>query len=445
VAGVLCAAVTLMAVGATPGSVTYQYDAAGRLIGVINTNDSTTAYTLDAAGNRKQVSVTADTTKPPAPTGLTGTAVSSTQVNLTWSAQDGSYSLAGYYIFRGGSQIGSSSGTSYSDTTTTCSSSPYSYTVESYDTASPANVSTASSAWSVTPPITLPPTVPTGLTKTSATSSQVVIGWTASTDPCSAAGGSVAGYKVYRSTTSGQLGTLMGSATTTSYTDSTVAASTTYYYAAESYDNQTTPNLSAASTALTVATPGPPPSVPTGVTATAYGPIPVSLSWTASTDTGGPGLSGYKIYRGGTQIGTSTTTTYTDSTTSSAGGTAYSYTVAAYDTAGNTSAQSTAANVTTPTVYQITLAGGSVLTYASTLYTASVTCNVGSKITICTYSLKQAYGSDLQVATASISYLNTTTPIPIVCQSGTASTSQTGYTVAATPCEITATPAVYGH
>jgi hypothetical protein len=73
----------------------------------------------------------------------------------------------------------------------------------------------------------------------------------------------------------------------------------------------------------------------------------VSLSWTASTDSGGSGLAGYKVYRNGTQLGSNLATgnTYTDSTVQA--NTTYSYTVAAVDGAGNTSAQSSAVSVTT--------------------------------------------------------------------------------------------------
>ena len=69
----------------------------------------------------------------------------------------------------------------------------------------------------------------------------------------------------------------------------------------------------------------------------------INLSWTASSDN--VGVTGYRIYRGGTQVGTSTSTSYSDSEL--AASTAYSYTVAAYDAAGNLSDQSTAASATT--------------------------------------------------------------------------------------------------
>ena len=51
----------------------------------------------------------------------------------------------------------------------------------------------------------------------------------------------------------------------------------------------------------------------------------VGLSWTVSTG----GATGYTIYRNGTQIGTSSTTTYTDATVSPS--TTYQYTVDAYN------------------------------------------------------------------------------------------------------------------
>src|SRR5207249_4759332 len=55
---------------------------------------------------------------------------------------------------------------------------------------------------------------------------------------------------------------------------------------------------------------------------------------------------GYNVYRGGTQIATVTSGTTYQNTGLSAS-TAYSYTVAAYDAAGNISAQSTSASATT--------------------------------------------------------------------------------------------------
>jgi hypothetical protein len=93
-----------------------------------------------------------------------------------------------------------------------------------------------------------------------------------------------------------------------------------------------------------------PPTVPTGLTGTSTTKPSVILNWTASTDTI-DGVSGYSIYRadhGSVPLATvsGTTLTYTDSTVVQL--TSYSFTVDAFDAAGNHSAQSAAAIVNTP-------------------------------------------------------------------------------------------------
>ncbi|MDQ0792195.1 glycoside hydrolase family 6 protein [Streptomyces sp. B1I3] len=85
------------------------------------------------------------------------------------------------------------------------------------------------------------------------------------------------------------------------------------------------------------------PSAPTGVTTTAKTSSSVSLSWTASTDN--TGVTGYDVFRNGVKVGSSATTSYTDSGLTAS--TAYSYTVKAKDAAGNVSAASSALSVTT--------------------------------------------------------------------------------------------------
>jgi chitodextrinase len=86
-----------------------------------------------------------------------------------------------------------------------------------------------------------------------------------------------------------------------------------------------------------------PPSTPVNLSATAVSSTQINLVWSASTDN--TGVTGYKVYRGGTQIATVTGTSY--SNVGLTPSTPYSYTVAAYDAAGNTSAQSPAASATT--------------------------------------------------------------------------------------------------
>ena len=90
-----------------------------------------------------------------------------------------------------------------------------------------------------------------------------------------------------------------------------------------------------------------PPSTPTGLTATTISPSQINLSWNASTDSGGSGLAGYIIYRGGVEVGRTAATTYSDN--GLAANTAYTYTVKAYDNAGKVSAASSPASATTQT------------------------------------------------------------------------------------------------
>jgi len=87
-----------------------------------------------------------------------------------------------------------------------------------------------------------------------------------------------------------------------------------------------------------------PPSVPTGLTASAVSSSQINLSWAASSDN--VGVSGYRVYRGGTQIATTSVTSFTDTGLSAS--TTYTYAVAAFDAAGNLSAQSSPASATTP-------------------------------------------------------------------------------------------------
>jgi chitodextrinase len=85
------------------------------------------------------------------------------------------------------------------------------------------------------------------------------------------------------------------------------------------------------------------PSTPTNLSATAVSASAINLSWTASSDN--VGVTGYKIFRGGVQVGTSVTNSYSDAGLSAS--TQYTYTVSAYDAAGNNSSQSTSASATT--------------------------------------------------------------------------------------------------
>jgi chitodextrinase len=84
--------------------------------------------------------------------------------------------------------------------------------------------------------------------------------------------------------------------------------------------------------------------VPTGLSATLVGAHEVDLGWQASSDN--VGVTGYDVYRNGTKIASTASTTYDDSSVSQ--GQTYTYTVDAYDAAGNVSAQSTGQSLAYP-------------------------------------------------------------------------------------------------
>lgn len=84
------------------------------------------------------------------------------------------------------------------------------------------------------------------------------------------------------------------------------------------------------------------PTAPTGLAGTATASSAL-LSWTAATDD--TGVTAYDVYRDGAKVGSTAGTAYTD--TGLTASTAYSYSVRARDAAGNESAASAPAAVTT--------------------------------------------------------------------------------------------------
>ncbi|GMK47426.1 hypothetical protein PghCCS26_45560 [Paenibacillus glycanilyticus] len=88
-----------------------------------------------------------DTTAPSTPTNAAATSVSSSQINLSWTASMDNAGVIGYNIYRNGVLAGSTTGTTYSDTGLSASTS-YSYTVKAKDAAG--NESAASGTVSAT-------------------------------------------------------------------------------------------------------------------------------------------------------------------------------------------------------------------------------------------------------------------------------------------------------
>ena len=286
------------------------------------------------AGGTVTVLAPADAIAPSVPTNLTATAASSTQINLAWTASTDNVGVTGYKIFRNGTQIATSTVTSYQNPGLTPSTT-YSYRVSAFDAAgNNSPQSAAASATTQAAADTIPPSVPANLAAKAASSTQINLSWTVSTDNVG-----VTGYKIFRN------GTQIATSTVTSYQNTGLTPSTKYSYRVSAFDaaNNNSAQSAAASATTQAAADTIPPSVPANLAAKAASSTQINLSWTASTDN--VGVTGYKIYRNGSQVGTATTTSYQD--TGLTASTAYSYTVSAYDTANNYSGQSSAAAAST--------------------------------------------------------------------------------------------------
>jgi chitodextrinase len=277
-----------------------------------------------------------DTVAPSMPISLAATPVSSSQINLSWTASTDNVGVSGYKVYRNGSLVATVTAASYADTGLTASTA-YSYKVSAFDGAG--NVSAQSAVVSATTKAsssdTLAPTVPTGLKATVTSSTQINLTWTASTDNVG-----VSGYSVYRGTS------LIANVTTAGYTDTGLAPATAYSYKVLAFDSAK--NLSAQSAAVSATTKAPSsdtlaPTVPTGLKATPISSTQINLTWTASTDN--VAVSGYKVYRGTSLIAATAVPSFSDVGLTAS--TAYSYKVLAYDAAGNASAQSVAVSATT--------------------------------------------------------------------------------------------------
>jgi chitodextrinase len=180
---------------------------------------------------------------------------------------------------------------------------------------------------------TTPPTKPTGLTATTA-NGQAVLSWTAATDNVG-----VTSYNIYRD------GVKVGTSAGTSYTAAGLSNNVTYSWTVSALDARANESPQSDATTSNNFADVAAPDKPTGLTATPSNGQAV-LSWTAATDN--VGVTGYSIYRDGTKIGTASGTSYT--ATGLSNNVTYSWTVSAYDSAGNDSLRSDPANTMFDTV-----------------------------------------------------------------------------------------------
>ncbi|MCC7390928.1 fibronectin type III domain-containing protein, partial [Candidatus Sumerlaeota bacterium] len=178
------------------------------------------------SSNSAQASATTLPNAPAAPSGLSATAASQTQINLSWT--DNSSNETGFIIARSTTSGGpytdifttAANATSYSNTGLTANTTYY-YVVRATNTGgSSANSAQASAT---TPPNI--PSAPSGLSATAASSSQINLSWTDNSS-------NETGFIIARSNVSGGPYTdiYTTAANATSYSNTSLNAITPYYY-----------------------------------------------------------------------------------------------------------------------------------------------------------------------------------------------------------------------
>ncbi|HKR58874.1 MAG TPA: fibronectin type III domain-containing protein [Pyrinomonadaceae bacterium] len=282
---------------------------------------------------------------PAAPSGLSATAASTTQINLAWT--DNSNNEDGFRIERC-QNAGCSNFTeiatvaanvvTYQNTGLTAGTT-YQYRVRAYNTGGNSAYSSSASATTSSPS---PPAAPSGLSATAASTTQINLAWTDNSN-------NEDGFRIERCQNAGcsnftEIATVAANVVT--YQNTGLTAGTTYQYRVRAYNtggNSAYSNTANATTTVTA------PAAPTNLTASAVVLNQINLAWQDNSNN----ESGFKIERcqGATctnfaEIATVGANVTTYQNTGLALLTTYRYRVYAFNGGGN-SAYSNIASATT--------------------------------------------------------------------------------------------------
>jgi titin len=301
--------------------------------GALSTN--TTYYyrvrAVNAGGDSAASPTLTITTKLPAPTGLAGSVISTSQINLSWNDSTGE---TGYRVERLIGTTWTAVGEDLDADTTSLNvaeltaGTTYAFRVSALG---PGGVSPASSTYTGT---TIPP-APASLTLSALSTSQIKLTWTNVTGET--------GYKVERSTNGVDWTQIASTAVNVAaYTSSLLGENTVYHYRVRAFRTEGDGNYTDSASTRTLL------SAPTGMTATATSTTQINLSWNDSS-----GETGYRVERlSGTnwvQLGENLDADDTDlSITGLIAGTAYSYRVRAINSGGLSGSSNTATATTIP-------------------------------------------------------------------------------------------------
>jgi chitodextrinase len=283
-----------------------------------------------------------DTQPPTAASGLRQVSGDAKGITFAWDPSTDNVGVAGYRVVLAGTTIATVQTTSYTyaPSLLLCGST-YELAVVAFDASgntAPASLVVLRSAACGD---TIAPTTPTNLHVGTTTQTSLSISWNASKDNVGVERYLIAGG-ASPATTTGTSHDALGLKCGTSYTLQVSAR--------DAAANTSPPAAVVASTSPCPTTSGgrsgdtQPPSAPTGLLSSSTTASSVLLAWTSSTDN--VGVTGYAVFRDGTQIGTTPVAGYTAGNL--ACGKSYTVGVEAYDAAGNRSARAQAVVSTTP-------------------------------------------------------------------------------------------------
>ena len=279
---------------------------------------------------------------PAAPSNLVASAPSETKIELSWN--DNASDEDGFFLERSTDQASwtviaslPNNAQAYTDSGLTENTTRY-YRVRAYNGMGNSPYSNIASATTTDSA----PAAPSSLIASPSTD-KIMLDWSSNTEA------DLEGYDVFRSPTSGgtyiQLnGTRVASS---SYSDSSVAEDTVYYYVVNAVDENGNKSgySNEASAMIKSSADTTPPGTPNDLAASIKRRTRVLLDWSAVSDGSGSGVKHYRIMRNGTQLTTTSGTSYTDSNTSS--GTSYTYYLIAVDNADNKSAPGNSVTIST--------------------------------------------------------------------------------------------------
>jgi chitodextrinase len=269
-----------------------------------------------------------DVLAPSVPTTLSKLSSTQTTIRVAWTPSTDNVGVTSYNLYRGGALAGTALVTDYTFSGLACGTS---YALEVAATDAAGNTSgrralTAATSACSAGGDTAAPSLPGALSITGSTQSSIGVSWGASTDNVG-----VTGYGLYRNNAS------TGSTLATSATFSGLACGSSYTLAVDAYDaagnRSARRSLTGATSACPASTDTQAPSVPQGMAFTTITETSVGLTWLSSTDN--VGVAGYRLLRNGLSVATVSTPGYTYVGLSC--GTSYSFTLEAYDAAGNVS------------------------------------------------------------------------------------------------------------